>query len=64
VPGILAFLAFVLAFIFHGAGFAPDLWFNWQGLALAGFVLLTLDAAWPRFGTLYARRAVSVPPQP
>jgi hypothetical protein len=39
--GILALLAFLLAFIFHAARFAPAAWYNWQGMALAGFVLLT-----------------------
>jgi hypothetical protein len=38
--GILALLAFLLAFIFHGAGFNPDSWFNWQGMALLGLILL------------------------
>ena len=57
MAGILALLAFAFAFVFHGAGFAPDAWFDWQGLTVLGLLLLTLDAAWPRMGTLYARRA-------
>lgn len=47
MPGILALLAFALAFIFHGAGFGKlGPWLDWQGLALLGFVLLTLPGAW------------------
>lgn len=54
---ILAFLAFALAVIFHGAGFDPNLWFNWQGMALIGFLLLTLDPAWARAESLRKRPA-------
>lgn len=63
---ILAFLAFVLAFIFHGAGFGNlGPWLDWQGLTVLGFVLLSWDIAWPHVGTLYARRGTVVtPPQP
>lgn len=39
--GILALLAFFTAFLMHGAGFGPAPWFNWQGLAIIGFILLT-----------------------
>lgn len=42
MTGIAALFAFFLAFLFHGFKFAPDLWWNWQGLVLAGLVFLTL----------------------
>jgi len=47
VAGILALLAFALAFIFHGTGFGKlGPWLDWQGLMLLGFVLLTFPGAW------------------
>ena len=42
MSGVLALVAFILAFVFHGAGFSPSPWWNWQGMALAGLVLLVL----------------------
>ena len=60
---ILAFLAFVFAVVFHGLRISPDLWFGWQGLALLGFVFLTLEPAWGRLETYRTRRTVVVPPQ-
>lgn len=40
MSGILALLAFTLAVLFHGFRFAPNLWLDWQGLALTGLALL------------------------
>lgn len=40
--GILAVVAFILAFFFHGAGFTTSAWLDWQSLMLAGLVLLAL----------------------
>lgn len=42
MAAVLALLAFVVAFIFHGAGFNPGAWFNWQGLAVLGLVFVAL----------------------
>jgi len=42
VAGILALLAFALAFVFHGAGFNPSAWLGWQSMALLGLLLLAL----------------------
>jgi hypothetical protein len=58
VAGILALLAFALAFVFHGAGFGKlGPWLDWQGLMLLGFALLT-------FPSLVALRNRVTPPQP
>lgn len=51
VPAFLSIAAFFLAIVFHGAKFAPDLWFNWQGLALIGLFFLAwypVREWWPR----------------
>ena len=57
---ILAFLAFALAFIFHGAGFGKlGPWLDWQGLALLGFVLLTFPGVWVVTAPLRRRPAAS-----
>lgn len=40
--GILAAVAFLLAFLFHGAGFAGSPWLDWESLLLAGLALLAL----------------------
>jgi len=42
MTGILALLAFALAFVFHAYGFAPNHWFDWTGLVITGLALLTL----------------------
>jgi hypothetical protein len=42
VFGIIAVVAFGVAFIFHGAGFHGSAWVSWQSFALIGFVFLTL----------------------
>jgi len=42
MSGFLAFVAFVLAVIFHGFGFAPNHWLDWTGLVLLGAALLCL----------------------
>lgn len=42
MAGILALLAFALAFVFHGAGFNANAWLGWQSMALLGLVLLAL----------------------
>ena len=58
MPGILALLAFALAFIFHGAGFAKlGPWLDWQGLALLGLVLLSFPSAWALAAPLRRRPA-------
>lgn len=58
MAGILALLAFALAFTFHGAGFTKlGPWLDWQGLALAGFILLTFPGAWVTAAPLRRRPA-------
>lgn len=42
MTGILALLSFTLATVFHAYAFAPNHWFDWQGLMLIGLTLLTL----------------------
>lgn len=43
---VVAFLAFALAIVFHGFGFDPNPWINWQGLALIGLLCLAWNPAW------------------
>jgi hypothetical protein len=40
--GILAVIAFGVAFIFHGTGFTGSTWVDWQSFTLAGLVFLAL----------------------
>jgi hypothetical protein len=42
VAGILALIAFALAVLFHGFGFSPDAWLDWEGMALLGLFFLAL----------------------
>lgn len=60
--GILAALAFALAFIFHGAGFHPGPWIDATSMLYAGLLLLTLHIL--AGGPLpVVRRSQQAPPQ-
>lgn len=41
--GIAAVVAFILAYLFKGAGFDPSPWFDWQALTVLGLLFLTLS---------------------
>lgn len=55
--GILAVVCFILAVLFHGTGFNPDAWWNWQGVALAGLVFLALHLLGVATGLTIVRRS-------
>jgi hypothetical protein len=42
VFGILAIIAFTVAFIFQGTGFTGSAWVDWQSFELAGLAFLAL----------------------
>jgi hypothetical protein len=42
VFGILAVVAFAIAFVFHGAGFTGSPWVGWQSFMILGLVFLAL----------------------
>jgi hypothetical protein len=50
VFAVLAAVAFFIAYLFHGAHFAPSAWIDWQGMSVAGLFFLALagTGAWPR----------------
>lgn len=53
---ILAVIAFALSFLFHGFGFAPNNWLDWQSLMVLGLLLFALSgASWP--AVIVRRRA-------
>lgn len=37
---VVAFILFVLSFIFHGLGIDPSAWINWEGLSVLGLAFL------------------------
>lgn len=45
--GILAVVAFILAWVFHGAGFAPSPWFDSDALTILGLLFLALQLVLP-----------------
>jgi hypothetical protein len=42
VFGILAIVAFAIAFVFHGAAFTGSAWVDWQSFMILGLVFLAL----------------------
>jgi hypothetical protein len=46
---IIAALLFGFAWLIHGAHASMPVWFNADGMALAGLVLLALHLVWPGY---------------
>ena len=44
---VIAAIGFAVAWVIHGSGAHMPVWFNAEGLEIAGWVLLALHLVWP-----------------